>query len=44
MWIDPHTGNNYFLTVQYRDGQIETLDSAFRHCAIDVRVVPELRH
>ncbi len=26
IWIDPHTGNNYFLTVQYKDGQIKTLN------------------
>ena len=25
IWIDPTTGNNYFLTVQYKDGQIKTL-------------------
>lgn len=26
IWIDPTTGNNYFLTVQYKDGQIKTLN------------------
>lgn len=26
IWIDPKTGNNYFLTVQYKDGQIKTLN------------------
>jgi multidrug efflux pump subunit AcrB len=26
IWIDPNTGNNYFLTVQYKDGQIKTLN------------------
>jgi multidrug efflux pump subunit AcrB len=26
VWIDPKTGNNYFLTVQYKDGQIRTLN------------------
>jgi multidrug efflux pump subunit AcrB len=26
IWIDPNTGNNYFLTVQYKDGQIKTID------------------
>ena len=25
-WVDPKTGNNYFLTVQYPDNQIKTLD------------------
>jgi multidrug efflux pump subunit AcrB len=24
-WVDPKTGNNYMLTVQYRDNQIKTL-------------------
>ena len=32
IWIDPNTGNNYFLTVQYKDGQIKTLD--------DLKAVP----
>jgi multidrug efflux pump subunit AcrB len=26
VWIDPKSGNNYFLTVQYREGQIQSLE------------------
>jgi len=26
IWIDPKSGNNYFLTVMYREGQIKSLD------------------
>jgi multidrug efflux pump subunit AcrB len=26
VWIDPKSGNNYFLTVQYREGQIKSLE------------------
>jgi multidrug efflux pump subunit AcrB len=26
IWIDPNTGNNYFLTVMYPEGQVKTLD------------------
>jgi len=26
IWIDPNSGNNYFLTVMYREGQIKSLD------------------
>ena len=26
IWIDPNAGNNYFLTVQYKDGQIQTFN------------------
>jgi multidrug efflux pump subunit AcrB len=26
IWIDPNSGNNYFLTVMYKDGQIKSLD------------------
>jgi len=26
VWIDPKSGNNYFLTVQYREGQITSLE------------------
>jgi multidrug efflux pump subunit AcrB len=26
IWIDPSSGNNYFLTVMYREGQIKSLD------------------
>jgi multidrug efflux pump subunit AcrB len=32
IWIDPTTGNNYFLTVMYPEGQIRTLD--------DLRAIP----
>jgi multidrug efflux pump subunit AcrB len=26
VWIDPHSGNNYFLTVMYKEGQIQSID------------------
>ena len=26
IWIDPNNGNNYFLTVMYKEGQIKSLD------------------
>ena len=26
IWIDPNSGNNYFLTVMYKDGQIKSID------------------
>ena len=26
IWIDPKSGNNYFLTVMYKEGQIKSLD------------------
>ena len=26
IWIDPNSGNNYFLTVMYKEGQIKSLD------------------
>ena len=26
LWIDPNSGNNYFLTVMYKDGQIKSID------------------
>ena len=26
IWIDPHSGNNYFLTVMYKEGQVQSLD------------------
>jgi len=26
IWIDPSSGNNYFLTVMYKEGQIKSLD------------------
>jgi multidrug efflux pump subunit AcrB len=26
VWIDPSSGNNYFLTVMYKEGQIKSLD------------------
>src|SRR5580698_10064299 len=26
IWIDPNSGNNYFLTVMYKDGEIKSLD------------------
>jgi len=26
IWIDPNSGNNYFLTVMYREGQVKSLD------------------
>jgi len=26
IWIDPKSGNNYFLTVQYKEGQIKSLE------------------
>ncbi|MBS1820507.1 MAG: efflux RND transporter permease subunit [Acidobacteria bacterium] len=26
IWIDPHSGNNYFLTVMFKEGQIKSLD------------------
>jgi multidrug efflux pump subunit AcrB len=26
IWIDPKSGNNYFLTVQYKEGQIQSLE------------------
>ncbi|WP_446742000.1 efflux RND transporter permease subunit [Silvibacterium acidisoli] len=32
IWIDPKSGNNYFLTVMYREGQIKSLD--------DLRAIP----
>src|SRR3984885_5182249 len=32
IWIDPNSGNNYFLTVMYKDGQIKSLD--------DLRAIP----
>lgn len=32
IWIDPRSGNNYFLTVMYKEGQIKSLD--------DLRAIP----
>jgi multidrug efflux pump subunit AcrB len=32
IWIDPRNGNNYFLTVMYKEGQIRSLD--------DLRAIP----
>jgi multidrug efflux pump subunit AcrB len=32
IWIDPKSGNNYFLTVQYKENQIKTLE--------DLRAIP----
>ncbi len=32
IWIDPNSGNNYFLTVQYNENQIKTID--------DLRAIP----
>ncbi len=32
IWIDPNNGNNYFLTVQYNENQIRTID--------DLRAIP----
>lgn len=32
IWIDPKSGNNYFLTVMYKEGQIQSLD--------DLRAIP----
>jgi multidrug efflux pump subunit AcrB len=32
IWIDPKSGNNYFLTVQYRENQVKTID--------DLRAIP----
>jgi multidrug efflux pump subunit AcrB len=32
IWIDPNNGNNYFLTVQYNENQIKTID--------DLRSIP----
>lgn len=32
IWIDPNNGNNYFLTVQYNENQIKTID--------DLRAIP----
>jgi multidrug efflux pump subunit AcrB len=32
IWIDPKSGNNYFLTVQYKENQIKTID--------DLRAIP----
>ncbi len=32
IWIDPNSGNNYFLTVMYREGQVKSLD--------DLRAIP----
>ncbi|GAA3763690.1 efflux RND transporter permease subunit [Terriglobus aquaticus] len=26
VWIDPKSGNNYFLTVQYKEGQVKSLE------------------
>jgi multidrug efflux pump subunit AcrB len=26
IWIDPKSGNNYFLTVQYKEGQVKSLE------------------
>ena len=26
VWIDPRSGNNYFLTVQYKEGQVKSLE------------------
>jgi multidrug efflux pump subunit AcrB len=26
VWIDPHSGNNYFLSVMYKEGQIQSID------------------
>jgi multidrug efflux pump subunit AcrB len=26
IWIDPNSGNNYFLTVMYKEGQVRSLD------------------
>jgi multidrug efflux pump subunit AcrB len=32
IWIDPNNGNNYYLTVQYNENQIKTID--------DLRAIP----
>jgi multidrug efflux pump subunit AcrB len=32
IWIDPNSGNNYFLTVQYNENQIKSID--------DLRAIP----
>lgn len=32
VWIDPKNGNNYFLTVMYKEGQIQSID--------DLRAIP----
>ena len=32
IWIDPKSGNNYFLTVMYKEGQVKSLD--------DLRAIP----
>jgi multidrug efflux pump subunit AcrB len=26
IWVDPNNGNNYFLTVMYKEGQVQSLD------------------
>lgn len=26
IWIDPHSGNNYFLTVMYKEDQVQSID------------------
>ena len=32
-WVDPRTGNDYMLTVQYPDSQIKTLSDLKRNSA-----------
>ena len=32
IWIDPKSGNNYFLTVMYKEGQVKSID--------DLRAIP----
>ncbi len=32
-WVDPKTGNDYLLTVQYPEGQVKTLQRSARHPA-----------
>ncbi|QHN05225.1 efflux RND transporter permease subunit [Granulicella sp. WH15] len=32
IWVDPNNGNNYFLTVMYKEGQVKSLD--------DLRAIP----
>ena len=32
-WIDPKTGNDYMLTVQYPENQVKTLDRSESHPA-----------
>jgi len=41
-WIDPHTGNNYFLTVQYTPRQIGTMTlEDFKQTPLHARNSPE---